>query len=407
MKRILIVVHAFPPESSAGTEQIALHTARELQARGFTVGLLAAFYQIPKAEDLPLTLSEDNFFPLKKKRRAALWQDWSGAARRHFRQTLQTFQPDTIYFHHTLFLSFDLPLMAHRAGYRTIFMAHDFWLICPRSTLMARDRTISFKIDRRRCAACLALHDHPAAARHPWVKLVARPTLASWLLRRRDRQTAQLFKAVDYFISPSQTVATALINRGLATSKMKLIPYGLPTLRTARRPHQPLRFGFIGTLTPHKGAAWLIESFSSFDRRGTTLTIWGPAEKPEELAALPQPGITYAGSFRAEETQSIYDSLDCLIVPSRWPENQPLVILQAFQAGLPVVTANLGGMAELVQHNRNGLTYQWDSPESLRGQLERLIVEPGLYEKLARGAVETRVPTPSEHVEQLLPLLNG
>lgn len=383
---------------------MAAITITELQCRGFDVALFAPWSH----KSPPIELPADRFFPVPKRQRAALWQDQSWRQRRLFKRALKLFRPDTVYIHHTLYLSYDLPLVAKRFGARVVYMTHDFWLACPRSTLLAKDGSLTTLIDRRRCAQCLALHDHVAARHNPLIQLIARPGLARWLLRRRDRLEKQIYRAVDAFISPSKTVAQVLQRRGIVASKMHVIPYGLPQLIANRRSSRTIRFGFIGSLVPHKGAAWLIDVFSQIKLPNISLTVWGPLVKSDELTPLRgQPNIRYAGPFPIANTADIYSQIDCLIVPSRWPENQPLVILQAWQTGTPVITGNFGGLAEQVQHNKNGLLYRWLDVADFQRQIEHFALDTDLRHRLAAGALNTPVLSPSEHIDRILPILQS
>jgi len=63
-------------------------------------------------------------------------------------------------------------------------------------------------------------------------------------------------------------------------------------------------------------------------------------------------------------------------VPSIWVENSPLVIHEAQQAGVPVITADVGGMAEYVRHEENGLLFRHRDAGSLAEQMRRLADNP-------------------------------
>jgi glycosyltransferase involved in cell wall biosynthesis len=63
------------------------------------------------------------------------------------------------------------------------------------------------------------------------------------------------------------------------------------------------------------------------------------------------------------------------VVPSLWLENSPLVIHEAFQAGVPVVGSRMGGTVDLVRHGEWGLLYEAESPESLAGALGSILAD--------------------------------
>src|SRR3712207_1808975 len=100
--------------------------------------------------------------------------------------------------------------------------------------------------------------------------------------------------------------------------------------------------------------------------------------------------------------------MDVLVVPSRWYENAPVVIYEAFAAETPVVATDLGGMSEVVEHEKNGLLFELESVEDLARQLRRLGEEPGLLEKLRVGIEPVKTVEDSmDEMEQLYGELVG
>ena len=97
----------------------------------------------------------------------------------------------------------------------------------------------------------------------------------------------------------------------------------------------------------------------------------------------------------------VLNRCDAIVVPSIWAENSPLVIHEALQARVPVITANYGGMAEYVHHEENGLLFSHRDPASLARQMQRLADDPGLAVKLgSRGYPQSPdgdVPDMVEH----------
>jgi Glycosyltransferase len=74
-----------------------------------------------------------------------------------------------------------------------------------------------------------------------------------------------------------------------------------------------------------------------------------------------------------------------VVVPSQWMETGPLVVLEAFAAGVPVIGSNLGGIADKVQHGHNGLLVSpWDSEHAWSDALAQAGDRRVLLQQLAR-----------------------
>jgi glycosyltransferase involved in cell wall biosynthesis len=200
-----------------------------------------------------------------------------------------------------------------------------------------------------------------------------------------------------------------LLANGIGEGKIEVSHYGIDIsgIRREDRPFSPpLRVGFVGTLAPHKGCDVLIRAFRELPPElDATLDIYGNLErfKPfvEELRNLAKGDgrINFAGPFARDEVGRVLSGMDVLVVPSRWYENGPGVIFEAFAAGVPVVATDLGGMSEFVKHERDGLLFGLEDARDLARQLRRLIEEPGLLEKL-RSGIEP-VKTVQQNVDEL------
>lgn len=91
------------------------------------------------------------------------------------------------------------------------------------------------------------------------------------------------------------------------------------------------------------------------------------------------------------------------VVPSIWVENSPLVIHEALQVRMPVITANSGGMAEYVHHEQNGLLFTHRNPTVLAEQMQRFVNDPQFaYQLGQRGYLQSaggNVPDIRQHVQ--------
>ena len=116
--------------------------------------------------------------------------------------------------------------------------------------------------------------------------------------------------------------------------------------------------------------------------------------------------ITWEGEYPNHEIVTrVFNKVDAIVVPSIWLENSPLVIHEAQQARVPVITAEAGGMAELVQHEVNGLLYEHRNPAALAIQMARLADDPQLAVRLGqRGYLRDaagNVPSTDQHVAEI------
>jgi glycosyltransferase involved in cell wall biosynthesis len=96
--------------------------------------------------------------------------------------------------------------------------------------------------------------------------------------------------------------------------------------------------------------------------------------------------IRFFEPVAVEQVQSALERYDMLAVPSQGLETGPLVVLEAFDVGIPVLGSALGGIAELVQHGVNGLLVEpHDEVGAWTLMLETLVAKPGMVRQLAGG----------------------
>ncbi len=175
-------------------------------------------------------------------------------------------------------------------------------------------------------------------------------------------------------MAPSQALADEYRAAGMPPGKLRVVDYGFRRAAPApRAPDRRLRLGFVGTLVWHKGVHVLIEALQGLPTMTVELKVFGSLEVfpayvktlREQARDLP---VRFMGPFDQDRAQDVYSQIDVLVVPSLWPENSPLVIHEAFMAGVPIVGARQGGIPELVSDGVNGLIYDAYSPDVTAGR---------------------------------------
>ena len=203
----------------------------------------------------------------------------------------------------------------------------------------------------------------------------------------RIRASKELAESVDLFLAPSAYLADRFKSYGFPVDRVLTSDYGIWTPPAPERPPvgsnpgRPLRFAFVGTLVEHKGVHVIVEAFRDLPRGGASLDVYGnPDEFVDYTARLRRLGsrsdISFRGRLDNNDIMSMLAEADALVVPSIWFENSPITIHEAFLARVPVITSDLGGMAGLVQHGKNGFLFPPGDTGALRELLIDLIGRP-------------------------------
>lgn len=439
--RILFAAHQFFPESRAGVEIVTLGLARELKARGHEPFVLAAKRTVPHSELEPGETEDYEFegIPVRRIGRPAeglsrpyeLNYRNDGMARKA-REYAREVAPDVVHAMHLQGLSADVLPVFGGLGLPVVFTAADFWPVCPVVDLRRHDGVLCEGPEVSHCVRCIASRSPSGRARRaskmvPGVVPAVADRLSRTPLARRSFALRQVgavrerpsyirerLEHVDRLLAYTRLTRDLLAANGIPGEKILVSPYGVDTshvagVSSARRPSRTLRVGFVGTLAPHKGPDTLARAFRMLpDPADATLSVHGGGKGyesyVEELRSLAgdEPRISFPGAFSRKELRGVLEQLDVLVVPSRWYENAPGVIFEAFAAGMPVVATNLGGMSEFVHHGENGLLFAPDDAEDLARQLRRLAEEPGLLAELRAGIGP--VKTVGGYADELLSL---
>jgi glycosyltransferase involved in cell wall biosynthesis len=415
--RIALVVHKYPPASVGGTEIYTQNLARELSAQGHQVFVFyrdeggvrdqfrvhweqrdgARLCRVSRAYD-PQTASP-------------LVQFLDTFANRDVEQAFGTFleeaRPDVVHFQHVALLSYRLIGQAKEAGLPVLLTLHDYWFQCSVSQLVWPDAQVCRgKALGLNCARCVL-----AARVRPSLLPFLRP-LAAPLLQGRDALVKGAALKADRLISPSQFLIQKYVEVGFPAERMVHLENGTDVERLRRYPRRPssedrVRFVFLGSLAWQKGVHVLVEAFEGIPTEKATLRIYGsPAVFPdyaERLRQMADPENTsFEGLVPNEEVGRVLAGADVVVVPSLWYENSPVVIQEAFAAGVPVIASRIGALAEKVCHGENGLLFPPGEPGALRELLDSLIEQPAQIEEW-RGCIPAPV-TVQGHVAVLVGL---
>jgi glycosyltransferase involved in cell wall biosynthesis len=420
--RILLPVHGFPPTATAGVEVYTLRLARALQARGHEALVLSGAHDLSAAPGVLRTRSHEgvrvaevpNVYQGSLERTYDMAEGDAAAA-----QVMESFAPDVVHVQHLMNLGIGVLRQARAAGAGVVMTLHDHWLSCPRDGLRMRsDLALCETLDHAVCATCMAasvhlvpplqhavgdaaralgagrvLHRLNAAAPRLTRAAVAvlrrvtppDPSPLTAAMDRRKAALAEALAAVDLFVAPTRFVAERAAALGLAAERVRHVPLGvLDAPLPRRRVERVRRFGFIGTVAPHKGVHVLVDAFRRLAVPDATLDVHGSLVSDSayverlRAAAAGDRRIRFCGPFPEGGQQRVLSGLDALVLPSVWWETTGMVLWEAIAAGLPVIASATGGMPEVVRDGHTGLLVPPGDAEALSGALRRLADGPPL-----------------------------
>lgn len=335
----------------------------------------------------------------------------------NFAKLISEIKPDIAHIGHLNHLSTGLVDELNKQKIPIVFTLHDFWLMCPRGQFLTRSigKEHNFQL-------CAGQQDHKCASDCYKVYFSGNEkdeeqdieNWSSWI-NHRMIETKSIIDKVDLFIAPSNYLRSRFVDEfSVPENKIIYLDYGFPTeylTQTEKSKEKTnFTFGYIGTHITSKGVNQLIEAFREIEEPAT-LKIYGrhngqSTNALKLLAATSKNKIVFAGEYINQNlADEVFSKVDCIVVPSIWAENSPLVIHEAQSCKVPVIAADFGGMKEYVQQNVNGLLFEHRNTNSLKEQLRFAIANPNLLKQFGeRGYLfseDGSVPNIQDHCNEL------
>ncbi len=350
--RVLMVSSLWPPVVIGGAEQYAAALADRLERGGHEVGVVTLGVDAPRV----VGTVPSRPYPMEdfaaQSRGVRMRFHATDVVRRDTRgilaEAFDTFRPDVVHSHVAQGMGPGALTAPAARGIPHVHTLHDYWLLCPRNSMVRRDGSVC----GTRCWSCRAL----AGARE--LAIGRRPP--------------------DVVVAVSEAVARPhLAARPWMRDRTRVIynPVEDPVVLDMRPDRAPFTFGFLGRLGRDKGIRTLLDAFAGFGA-GVRLVVAGRGEEQDRVESS---AADYRGWVDDAGKEEFLASIDCLVVPSEWPDPAPLVINEARSRGITVVGSTAGGIPELIAPEHAPLLVPPGDVGALASAMRKVVADPDRF----------------------------
>ena len=379
-KRILFVVHGFPPHNLAGTELYSFQLARMLQARGCDIRVLYPEFDLSRPEGaLAHDLYEGipvvrlNLRPVQEIHEL-FKRDEVG---KYLAAYLRENPVDLVHVHHLQGMGAEVLRAVKEAGPALVMTLHDAWFLCDQIHLIHADGSYcqGGPETAEKCVRCFA-------KRNPKVPVHNHFAAVEAAFTQRKQYLREALAWIDILLTPTVFIRDLFERHGFIHTDFRHAPLGLDSFQALphRSSNGKLRLVYLGNIFRTKGLDLAVEAFNQLSSREARLEIFGQVSDLqyfERVMGAVKPGlrVSYRGSYQPTDLPKILAQADIAVVPSRF-ENYSLVIRECLQAGVPVIGPDIGGVPEMIRDGENGLLFRTGDASDLAEKMRYFAAQP-------------------------------
>jgi glycosyltransferase involved in cell wall biosynthesis len=327
------------------------------------------------------------------KSRLAVSAVWSSQAYAELLRLMEEKKPDVVHVHNTLpLISPAVYYAAKRHGIPVVQTLHNYRLLCANGLLMR---------DSVPCEDCVGKSIPWPAVRHSCYRGDRGATLAVAASLVVHQAIGTFRREVGRYIALCQFARDKLLSAGLPEDRVVVKPNFTPD-RHAECDLRGPRSGalFVGRLSVEKGVGVLLKAWESID---VELQVIGPGSNAMLLSSAP-PSVRFRGTVAEAELDLAMRRAAFVVMPSLVYEGFPMVVAEAFSAGVPIIASRLGALAELVDDGVTGLHFSANDPVDLAAKVLWAVANPEKMQEMGgrARAMYLRRYTPEANYERLI-----
>jgi glycosyltransferase involved in cell wall biosynthesis len=293
-------------------------------------------------------------------------------------------RPDVVHAHNLYpWISPSALLAANHMGVPVVMTVHHYGLTCPVLTHFRAGAA---------CNDCVS-HGEWSCVRHNCRNSMLESS--AYALRTFVARKKRWFlDLVSIFIALSDFAKEQLRNAGFPARKIVVRPNTVRLLPEANSIAPGDYIGYAGRMTYEKGVDLLCRAA---EISGLPVHLAGDVSTWPQLTTRFSNKVVFRGVLERQAMERFCREARFLVVPSRWWEVCPIVVLEAMNTGCPVLASDVGGLPEMLDHGNAGLLFTPGNAEELAGKMTALWEDASLRKRLSRQARQRVEQKYSEH----------
>lgn len=280
---------------------------------------------------------------------------------REVRRLIQSEGIDVVHVHNTLnLISPSVYYAAFSCGVPAVQTIHNFRLLCPAATFVRQGKL---------CEECVE-QGLGCAVRHSCYRGSRMQTLMSVMILKLHRMLGT-YRRLNYIcLTEFNREKLLLLNKGrrrLIREEHVFVKPNFVWDTEQKETEKKEQYLYAGRLEQLKGIRVLLEAWRALPEKRLLICGSGP-EESWILGYLKEHDMTQAellGQCSHERILELLEQSKALIMPTLWYEGQPMVILESYAAGTPVIASALGNAGAMVIPQVTGLRFEAGKPEAL------------------------------------------
>ena len=279
-------------------------------------------------------------------------------------------KPDVVHVHNLYPLFSPSVLVACRKfDIPVVMTCHNYRLTCPTSIHLQNGEV---------CELCVGGHEYWCVLKNCRGNIFESIAFA---LRNAVARKFRLFhENVTLFIALTEFANNCLVNAGFPEEQIVVVPNMISNPNSAIDPSSGRYAAFAGLMTPQKGVFTLLAAAARLPEISVRIAGDGPILN--ELFGKAPDNVEFAGFLDTQKMAAFYRNARFLVLPSKWFEVCPMVIIEAMSNGLPVIASRIGGIPEIVEDGVTGVLFEPGNSEDLAEKMKLLWENPELCRQM-------------------------